>query len=77
MATDVFNDKGTELRRTVALQPYQVDSHTSGTVYTRYKSGTGVVLIMRAVTDTDVVTYTKAYDTWANRASADYVAIDA
>lgn len=74
---DIFNDNSRSITKTMALQPYQVDSATANIVYTRWTSGTGVILIMKKTTDTSVDTYTKTNDTWANRATATYVAIDA
>ena len=74
---DIFNDTSRFITKTISIQPYQIDSNTSGTVYTRWTSGTGKVIIMKEVTADNVKTYTKTYDTWANRATATYVAIDA
>lgn len=74
---DMFNNNSRPLTMVKEQIPYQVDSNTSGIVYQRFQSGTGKVLILRITTATNVITYEKAFDTWANRATATYVAIDA
>ena len=78
MANDIFNSKEPILR-IMDIGWYQVDTHTAGTVYMRRQSGTGVVLIIRVTTVSDVSTYEKTNATWALRADAGttYVAIDA
>ena len=57
-------------------QPYQVDDAGSDTYYYRWRSGTGTVLLMKVSKTGNVWTYEKATDTWANRTTATYSAIN-
>lgn len=58
------------------LTPYVVDQTNSALIYMRYKSGTGSILIVRISSSSTLVTYEKAIDTWANRATATYSPIN-
>lgn len=57
-------------------QPYQVEEAGSNTYYTRWHSGTGKVLLMRTKKTGLIWTYEKATDTWANRVTATYTAVN-
>ena len=57
-------------------QPYQVHEAGSDTYYYRWKSGAGSVLLMKISKSANVWTYEKATDTWANRTTATYSAVN-
>jgi len=57
-------------------QCYQLEEAGSDTYYKRWNSGSGSNLIMRIKKSGDIWTYEKATDTWANRATATYSAIN-
>lgn len=58
------------------FSPYQIDNADSTTAYIRYQSGTGVVYLKKWSVSSTITTIEYAYDTWANRATATYAAIN-
>ena len=58
------------------LVVYQVDEPDANTSYIRYISGSDVVWIKKISVSGTVTTIEKAYDTWANRTTASYSAIN-
>lgn len=73
---DIFSDNNRAIQKVLELNIYQRDTVSANEIYTRYQSGTGVVLIIKKSIAGTVETYEKTFDTWANRATATYVAID-
>ncbi len=58
------------------LVAYQVDEPDASTTYIRYISGSGDVWIKKISISGTVTTIETAYDTWANRTTASYSAIN-
>ena len=57
-------------------RPYKIDEPDADTAYMCWESGSGVIFIMKISVSGTVTTTEYAYDTWANRATASYTAIN-
>jgi hypothetical protein len=57
------------------MRPYLIDEPDSDTTYICWQSGSDAVFLLKIATSGTVTTTSYAYDTWANRATASYSAI--
>ncbi len=58
------------------LNAYKIDEASSTVTYICYQSGSGEIFIKKVSVSGNVTTIEYAYDTWANRATASYSAIN-
>jgi len=58
------------------IKPYQTDKKNPPTMYWRYQSGNGAVLVERITIEDGISTHEKALGAWADRATLTYVPIN-